>query len=52
MHIIDLANDEILSEYLYDVDFLTINEENRLKIKVKSLESEKDTKIAPIARRS
>jgi hypothetical protein len=34
------GEDEILQEYLKAVDGLTINEENRLKVKVKSLESE------------
>ena len=42
------GEDEILSEYLKAVDLLTINEENRLKIKVKTLESEKDTKIVQL----
>lgn len=42
------GEDEILSEYLKAVDLLTINEENRLKVKVKTLESEKDTKIAQL----
>jgi hypothetical protein len=44
-HYVKYTEDELLQEYLKAVNNLTINEENRLKLKVKSLENQ-EAKVA------
>jgi integrase len=38
-------DEELLAEYVKSIDFLTISEENKLRIQVKALEDEKDQKL-------
>jgi integrase len=45
---LNYTDEDLLQEYLKAVNNLTINEENRLKLKVKSLEDEKDAKITAL----
>jgi DNA anti-recombination protein RmuC len=46
LHVYDRSGlDELLSEYLKAVDLLTINDENRLRARVATLEEDKDRTI-------